>query len=224
MLIRTLLPLLCLAAAVASCDRSPTTPSTPPPTTTPPPAPTVASVVPATGSADGGTSVVITGTDFSDVRNVTFGGRVAVSWRVDSTTSIAAIAPSGTPGGDPAHVVVQTPGGASATGDDSRFQWVPNPLTDLVLSASSVTAGMSLTGTVTITFPAPGGGVRLPLRWTSTPPNSTAVLLPTSVLVPADATSGSFQITTFFVSSPEQIEVSSDHWGETRSATFTITP
>jgi hypothetical protein len=77
---------------------------------------------------------------------------------------------------------------------------------------------------VTITFPAPGGGVRLPLRWTSTPPNSTAVLLPTSVLVPADATSGSFQITTFFVSSPEQIEVSSDHWGETRSATFTITP
>ncbi|MDQ1539533.1 MAG: large repetitive protein, partial [Actinomycetota bacterium] len=58
-------------------------------------APTVSSLAPTSGPAVGGTSVVITGTDFTGATTVTFGGVAATSYTVDSPTQITAVAPAG---------------------------------------------------------------------------------------------------------------------------------
>lgn len=66
--------------------------------------------------------------------------------------------------------------------------------------------------------------VRLPLRWSSTPPGSTTILIPQTVARASWGVDGLIQATTFFASSPHQFETSSEHWGETRSADFTVAP
>lgn len=57
-------------------------------------APTITSVSPAAGPDTGGTSVVITGTNFDNASLVRFGGVDATSFTVDSSTSITAVTPS----------------------------------------------------------------------------------------------------------------------------------
>jgi hypothetical protein len=74
--------------------------------------PTVAVIAPATGSTAGGTSVTITGTDFTGATAVTIGGVAAASFTVDSATQITATTPAGTAG--TASVLVTTPGGTNA--------------------------------------------------------------------------------------------------------------
>src|SRR5262249_62318600 len=56
---------------------------------------TVANVNPNTGPMQGGTSVTITGTSFSDVTAVRFGSNAAGSFTVDSATQITAPSPPG---------------------------------------------------------------------------------------------------------------------------------
>src|SRR5262249_41106397 len=56
--------------------------------------PTVANVNPNTGPMQGGTSVTITGTNFSDVTAVRFGSNAAGSFIVNSTTQIPAPSPA----------------------------------------------------------------------------------------------------------------------------------
>jgi hypothetical protein len=212
-----------LSVLIASCGDTSTSPTTTTTTTTTStvPAPTVTAVEPVTGSVDGGTEVVITGTDFTEVTTVLFGTNQTLQFAVNSDTTITATAPAGTL--ETADVVVTTTAGSSVASEASQFTWLPNILKSLVLSASSVTAGSAVTGTVTVTYPAPSVSIRLPVKWRSTPPDSTAILAPISVVVPAGATEGSFQITTFYSSTEEQIEVTSEHWGEAR-ATFTLRP
>jgi autotransporter-associated beta strand protein/surface protein len=74
--------------------------------------PAVTAIAPATGSTAGGTSVTITGTDFTGATAVTIGGVAAASFTVDSATQITAITPAGTAG--TASVLVTTPGGTNA--------------------------------------------------------------------------------------------------------------
>jgi hypothetical protein len=222
--LRIVMPMTVVAALASACDRTPTTPTQPPPNPGPTqPAPAVSAIAPASGSSDGGTEILITGTDFRDVRAVQFGSVSAAGWTVESETTIRAVAPGGSPDSDPVHITVRTPGGTSATNDAARYSWEPNRLLDLTLSEASVSGGETLTGTATVTFPAPTGGLRLPIDWSSTPPGSTAVLLPPTVLIPAGSTDGSFLITTFFVSTPAAIDVSTEHWG-LQQASFTVTP
>ena len=57
--------------------------------------PTVTHVVPSSGTASGGNSVTITGTDFVDVTSVLFGSTPATSFTVESPTTIIAIVPPG---------------------------------------------------------------------------------------------------------------------------------
>src|SRR5262249_52926386 len=64
--------------------------------------PTVTSLGTTTGPTGGGTSVTITGTNFSDVTGVAFGGVQATSYVVNSATSITAVGPAGGGGGGPA--------------------------------------------------------------------------------------------------------------------------
>ena len=85
--------------------------------------PQVTAVSPSSGPTDGGTSVVITGTNFTGATAVTFGG-TAAGYVVDSATQITATAPAHAAG--MADVLVTTPEGTSpntASDDYSYVGW-----------------------------------------------------------------------------------------------------
>lgn len=75
-------------------------------------APTISSIEPATGPAEGGTLVAITGSNFAGVEAVEFGDEPATQQYVLSSSLIHAIAPAGAAGA--VDVVITTLGGASA--------------------------------------------------------------------------------------------------------------
>jgi hypothetical protein len=85
-----------------------------------PPTPTVSKVEPNSGPSAGGTSVTITGTNFSGVKEVRFGGTTAASFKVESATSITALSPARKGSVD---VTVTTLGGTSATSSEDRFEY-----------------------------------------------------------------------------------------------------
>jgi hypothetical protein len=74
---------------------------------------------PATGPAAGGTTVTITGTDFTGATDVKFGTSAASSFTVNSDTSITARTPAEYSG--VVDVTVTTPAATSATGAADRF-------------------------------------------------------------------------------------------------------
>ena len=82
--------------------------------------PTITSVVPSTGSADGGTSVLIVGTALTGATAVNFGSVKAASFAVVSDTQIAATTPGGT---GSVGVTVTTGGGSSAPTAGSQFSY-----------------------------------------------------------------------------------------------------
>ncbi len=75
--------------------------------------PTVSKLSVKSGPATGGTSVTVTGTEFTAATNVSFGQAGAVSFTVNSATSITAVAPPGV--GGAVDVTVTNSAGASAT-------------------------------------------------------------------------------------------------------------
>ncbi len=122
--------------------------------------PAVTSLSPASGSSAGGTSVTITGTNFTGATGVTIRSMAATSVAVISSTSLTCVTPAGTVG--TASVVVTTPGGANAA--NSLFGYVPppptvggiSPSTGSTLGGNSVTiSGTSFTGAGSVTI----GGV-----------------------------------------------------------------
>ena len=76
-------------------------------------APTVSSVSPASGPTLGGTSVVITGADFTGATAVTFGGTPATGFAVVSDTSITATTPAHSTGA--VNVTVTNPDGSGTS-------------------------------------------------------------------------------------------------------------
>ncbi|MDR0213064.1 MAG: IPT/TIG domain-containing protein [Comamonas sp.] len=121
--------------------------------------PTVTAVAPQSGPTTGGTSVVITGTNFSGVTSVTFGGVAAASVTVNSITTITATSPGGSGTVD---IQVQTQGGTSSTGPADRFTYVATPTvtalsppTGAGAGGTSVTiTGTGFTGATAVTFGA----------------------------------------------------------------------
>lgn len=79
------------------------------------PPPTVTLVAPACGSTNGGNSVTITGTNFSEVTGVTFGGVAATDVMVVNGSSITATVPPG--GQGPVSVVVTAASGSNEAND-----------------------------------------------------------------------------------------------------------
>ena len=112
------------------------------------PLPTITSISPAGGPTAGGTSVTITGTNFSGLSGaaaVRFGATNAASYTVNSATSITATAPAGTGSQD---VRVTTPGGTTAnTAADDFTYYAPPTITSLAPGAGPEAGG----NTVTIT-------------------------------------------------------------------------
>ena len=213
---------LVLAVTLAGCESdSPSTPITPDPTPTQP-LPTVAGIDPGIGSADGGTVVTITGTNFQNATQVLFGENPATAYTVNAETTITAIAPAGTAGGGT--IVVTTPGGTNSTTTPVVYTWDENVLLDLAFERPTVTTGQPVRATVTLKYAAPSAGLRLPLTWQLTPSRSAAALFPTTVFVPSGSVVGSFQVTTFFTSGEQRIDVTSEHGGASKTATVVMRP
>lgn len=107
-------------------------------------APTVTSVSPNSGLPAGGTSVTISGTDFTGATAVTFGGTAAATFQVLNATTIAALTPPGALGA--ADVVVTTPAG-TGTGT-GVYTYAAGPTVALTTSAvSPVNRAFAMTAT-----------------------------------------------------------------------------
>lgn len=120
--------------------------------------PTVASVSPSSGTSDGGTTVTITGTNFSAVSSVTFRGVAATDVTVLSSTSLTCTIPAVGAAGS-ASVLVTTPSGTNAA--NNLFTYVPPlPTVSLVSPNSGSTLGGTLV-TITGTNLSTTGGVTI---------------------------------------------------------------
>jgi hypothetical protein len=119
--------------------------------------PAVTAVTPSTGPPGGGTSVTITGMNFTGATAVMFGSTNATSFTVNSSTSITATAPPGT---STVNITVTTPTGTSTIVSADQFSYAkatttltltssPNPSVfgQPVMFTAKVT-GISPTGTV----------------------------------------------------------------------------
>ena len=108
--------------------------------------PTVTSISPTAGPTGGGTSVTLTGTNFTGVTAVTFGATAATGFTFNSATSITATAPAGSAG--TVDVRVTTGGGTSATSAADQFTYITAPTVTSVSPTAGPTGGGT---TVTIT-------------------------------------------------------------------------
>ena len=90
------------------------------------PVPSVTSVNPTSGPAQGGTTLTIAGTGFSFATAVKFGSANASGFTVNSDTQITATSPAGTPGAT-VDVTVTTAGGTSATSSSDHFSYAAAP-------------------------------------------------------------------------------------------------
>ncbi|MGA2837060.1 MAG: IPT/TIG domain-containing protein, partial [Acidimicrobiales bacterium] len=116
--------------------------------------PTVKSLTPATGTANGGTSVVIVGTGFTGATSVTFAGQAATSFTVTSGSHITAVTPPALTSTATADVVV-TVGGVQSTpaapGDNVyTYTWTAAP-TVTAVGQTAVTATSETSNVVTVT-------------------------------------------------------------------------
>ena len=100
--------------------------------------PTVSGVSPSTGPITGGTSVVITGTNFNSSAQVSFGGVPSTNYSVSSSTSMTATVPAGLNVG-PVSVVVTTSAGSNA--NNTLFTYVSTPTFISITPASGPIAG-----------------------------------------------------------------------------------
>ncbi|MFZ0251530.1 MAG: IPT/TIG domain-containing protein [Acidimicrobiales bacterium] len=110
--------------------------------------PAVTSVAPGNGTTAGGTSVTITGTDFSGATAVAFGSSAAASFTVNSATSITAVSPAGT---GTVNITVTGPDGTSPVVVADQFTYQnPVPTVSSVSPANGAAIGGSsviITGT-----------------------------------------------------------------------------
>jgi FG-GAP repeat/IPT/TIG domain len=91
------------------------------------PPPTVKKVSPGKGAAGGGTSVTITGIDFTGASAVKFGSINAASFVVKSATSITAVSPAGV--AKAVDVTVTSPNGTGSVSSLDHFRFGPPTVT-----------------------------------------------------------------------------------------------
>jgi hypothetical protein len=93
-------------------------------------------------------------------------------------------------------------------------------LSSLSLNPTSVTSGNSSTGTVTLSGPAPAGGVQVALSSS----NTAAAKVPSSMTVPAGAASATFTVNTGAVTASTTVTISASFAGVTKTASLTVMP
>jgi len=98
----------------------------------------------------------------------------------------------------------------------------PPPLptvSSLTLNPTSVIGGLQTsTGTVTLSGPAPAGGAQVMLS-----SSNGAAGVPSSVFVPAGATSATFALSTSVVLVSTSVTISASYNGTTQTATLSVT-
>lgn len=155
-----------------------------------PQSPAITRFSPTIGSTAGGTSVVITGQNFTGATGVTFAGVAATSFTVDSATQITAITPAGTNG--TAAIAVTTPIGTASSGSSSFFYQAPpvsapsitnvTPSSGSSAGGSTVTIlGTNLVGSTSVTF---GGTPATSFSLVS--PNSLSAIAPAGTVGTVD--------------------------------------
>ncbi len=108
-------------------------------------APTITSFTPTSGAV--GTTVTLTGTNFTGVTAVKFNGTAASSYSVTNATTISAVAPTGVTTGK---ISVITPGGAATSSSNFIVAALPS-ISAFTASKTPITAGTSATLTGTFT-------------------------------------------------------------------------
>ena len=118
--------------------------------------PIVNSITPLTGSANGGTSVVILGSNFVGVTGITFGGTAAPSFTVNSANQITAVSPARAVGA--VQVAVTNPAGTAFSPVNYTYFAQPSitsisPNTGSNVGGTTVViTGNNLTGVTAVTF------------------------------------------------------------------------
>ena len=148
------------------------------------PAPTIISFSPTTGGA--GTSVGLTGTNFTGATAVKFHGTAASSFTVNSATSITAVTPNGATTGT---ITVTTPGGTATS--SSNFTAISAP-TITSFSPSSGAVGI----TVTLTGTNFTGATAVKFNGVDATSYSVVSSISLSAVVPLGVTTGSISVTT----------------------------
>jgi DNA-binding beta-propeller fold protein YncE len=111
-------------------------------------APAITGVSPAAGPTGGGSTVTVTGTNFTGVSAVKFGTAAASGFTLVSATQITAISPAAAAG--PVDVTVTTLGGTSAAGAADVFTYAALPTVTAISPVSGPPAGgtpVTITGT-----------------------------------------------------------------------------
>ena len=114
--------------------------------------------------------------------------------------------------------ITATYSGASQTASLS-INPAPVTLSSISLSASAVTGGSSVTGTVRLSGPAPTGGVVVVLR-----SSASAATVPSSVTVGLGLTSVVFNIVTSSVTSSQAATITASYAGDSLTASLTVAP
>ncbi|HEY4928731.1 MAG TPA: IPT/TIG domain-containing protein, partial [Acidimicrobiales bacterium] len=118
-------------------------------------APVVKALTPATGTADGGTTVVIGGSGFVGATSVTFGGVPATSFTVNTGLKITAVAPPAAANSTAAVAVVVTVAGVPSTPftpgvNIYTYTW-PSPPTVTGVGLTPASAPVQVGSVVTVT-------------------------------------------------------------------------
>jgi hypothetical protein len=148
------------------------------------PPPTVASVTPSNGISHGGTSVTVTGTNFTGATAVSFGANAASSFTIVDATHLTATAPSGTPLST-VDVRVANGSGTSVVNAADRYSYNAAPNNPPAFTAAAANTAQTIheaDGLVQVTATDPDGDS---LTYSTTDP------LPAGItLTPAGAFSG----------------------------------
>ncbi len=105
--------------------------------------PVVGKLAPKAGPAAGGTSVTVTGSGLAGATAVSFGSTPAASFKVNSASSISAVAAPGSAG--TVDVTVTTPGGTSATSTADHFKYKAPTITAVSPNSGTTAGGTSVT-------------------------------------------------------------------------------
>ena len=156
----------------------------------PAPAPTITSISPVTGSAAGGTTITITGTDFTGATAVTIGGVAASSFNVVNSTTITAVTPAHAAGA--ASVLVTTATGTNVA--NSLFTYAAAPtVTSISPTTGSTSGGTAITITGTNFTGATAVGINSVAATNVTVVNSTTI----TAITPAGSAGPAFvEVTT----------------------------
>ncbi|MDO8034503.1 putative Ig domain-containing protein [Janthinobacterium sp. SUN128] len=168
--------------------------------------PVVSGISPSSGSVAGGTSVIITGLNFSGVTAVKFGANNASGFTFNNATQITATAPSGIAG--TVDVTVTTAGGTSVTSLADQFTFVALPIA----------------GNTSATVAYGSGATVIPLNLSGGAPTSVAVAsVPSNGTATANGTSISYTPTAGFGGNDSFTYTASNGVGTSTVATVTIT-